>query len=227
VTVHALNSTDFCPEDWEWFKNWNNFEWCSSFLLRVLFATRNTCYRKFQDTCCTWYAFICGTDTEITEQGPMTRSLNKLMSFGTPQEQGISHLLQYSLVSRRCITYEGVSKSFLTESITKSTTTINTRWEVTQKVMAPKLTRLTHKITIQLHLAAESCTVCSFRSKWPVLWLLDTPSYAVNKTLNSSRNVIYSSSELKYKWSPDCDEMDTAVQLSGHPQLLPLCHSQI
>jgi hypothetical protein len=49
--------------------------------------------------------------------------------------------------------YEGVSKSFRTESITKSTTTkINTRWEATQRVMATKLTRLTHKIAIQLYL---------------------------------------------------------------------------
>jgi len=58
--------------------------------------------------------------------------------------------------------YEGVSKSFRTESITKYTfRTINTRWEATQRVMAAKLTRPTHKITIKLHLVAESCTICS------------------------------------------------------------------
>jgi hypothetical protein len=43
--------------------------------------------------------------------------------------------------------------------------------------MAAKLTRLTHKIAIQLHLVAESCTVCSSRSRRPVPKLLDTPSY--------------------------------------------------
>jgi hypothetical protein len=53
--------------------------------------------------------------------------------------------------------YESVSKSFRTESIKKYTsTTINTRCEATQKVMAAKLIRLTHKIEIQLHLVAES-----------------------------------------------------------------------
>jgi len=53
--------------------------------------------------------------------------------------------------------YEGVFKSFRTESIKKYTlTTINTRSEVTQRVIAAKLTRLTHKIAIQLHLVAES-----------------------------------------------------------------------
>jgi hypothetical protein len=53
--------------------------------------------------------------------------------------------------------YEGVSKSFRTESITKyMLTTINTRQEATQMVMAAKLTRLTHKLVIQLHLVAES-----------------------------------------------------------------------
>jgi hypothetical protein len=43
--------------------------------------------------------------------------------------------------------------------------------------MAAKLTRLTHKIAIQLHLVAESCTICSSRSRGPVRKLLDTPSY--------------------------------------------------
>jgi hypothetical protein len=56
--------------------------------------------------------------------------------------------------------YEGVSKSFRTESITKyMLTTINSRREATQRVMAAKLTRVTHKIAIQLHLMAESCTI--------------------------------------------------------------------
>jgi len=43
--------------------------------------------------------------------------------------------------------------------------------------MAAKLTRLTHKIAIQLHLVAESYTICSSRSRLPVRNLLVTPSY--------------------------------------------------
>jgi len=43
--------------------------------------------------------------------------------------------------------------------------------------MAAKLTTLTHKIAIQLHVVAESCTICSSRSRPPVRELLDTPSY--------------------------------------------------
>jgi hypothetical protein len=43
--------------------------------------------------------------------------------------------------------------------------------------MAAKLTRLTHKIAVQLHLLSESCIICSSRSKRPVRKLLDTPSY--------------------------------------------------
>jgi len=74
-------------------------------------------------------------------------------------------------------THEGVSKRFRTESIMK-TTTINTHKEATQSVMAVKLTRLTHKITIQLHLIAESYTLCSSRSTRPVRKLSDTPLYA-------------------------------------------------
>jgi hypothetical protein len=72
-------------------------------------------------------------------------------------------------------THEDVYKSCSTESITKYTT-INTRWEATQRVMAAKLTGLTHKIAVQLHLVAESSTICSSRSRRPVRKLLDTPS---------------------------------------------------
>jgi hypothetical protein len=43
--------------------------------------------------------------------------------------------------------------------------------------MAAKLTRLSHKIAIHLQLVAESCTICSSHSRWPVRKLLDTPSY--------------------------------------------------
>jgi len=42
--------------------------------------------------------------------------------------------------------------------------------------MAAKLTRLTHKIAIRLHLVAESCTISSSRSRMSVLKLLDTLS---------------------------------------------------
>jgi len=74
--------------------------------------------------------------------------------------------------------YEDVSKSFRTDWITKYTlTTINTRCEATQTVMAAKPTRLTYKIVIQLHTVAQSCTVCISRSRRPVRKLLDTLSY--------------------------------------------------
>jgi len=43
--------------------------------------------------------------------------------------------------------------------------------------MAAKPTGVTHKIAIQLLLVAESCTICSSRSRRPVQKLLDTPSY--------------------------------------------------
>jgi len=42
--------------------------------------------------------------------------------------------------------------------------------------MAAKLTRLTHKIAIQLHLVTESYIICSSRSRRPVRKHLDTPS---------------------------------------------------
>jgi len=42
--------------------------------------------------------------------------------------------------------------------------------------MAAKLTILTHKTVIKLHLLAESCTICSSRVRRTVRKLLDTPS---------------------------------------------------
>jgi hypothetical protein len=55
-------------------------------------------------------------------------------------------------------------------------TTIDTRLEATQRVMAVKLTRLTHKVAIQLHLVT-SCTICSSRSRRPGRKLSDSLSY--------------------------------------------------
>jgi len=43
--------------------------------------------------------------------------------------------------------------------------------------MAAKLTRLTHKIAVHLHVVAESCTICSSGSRRPVRGLLDVPSF--------------------------------------------------
>jgi hypothetical protein len=43
--------------------------------------------------------------------------------------------------------------------------------------MAAKLTRMAHKIEIQMHLVAEICIICSSRCRRPVWKLLDIPSY--------------------------------------------------
>jgi hypothetical protein len=43
-----------------------------------------------------------------------------------------------------------------TTTTTTTTTIINTRCKATQRVTAAKLTRLTHKVAIQLHLVVES-----------------------------------------------------------------------
>jgi len=56
--------------------------------------------------------------------------------------------------------------------------------------MPAKLTRLTHKIAIQLHVVAESCTFCSSPSRRPVRKLLETPSY---DEYSSSRSTVVAS----------------------------------
>jgi len=44
--------------------------------------------------------------------------------------------------------------------------------------MVAKLTRQTCKTAMKLHLAVENCAICSSRSRWLVLKLLDTPLQA-------------------------------------------------
>jgi hypothetical protein len=76
--------------------------------------------------------------------------------------------------------YQSVIKSFRTESITQYRLAFGiTRSEATQRVMVTTLTTLTHTIAIQLHVVAESCTICSSHSRRPVRKLLDTPSYSL------------------------------------------------
>jgi len=65
------------------------------------------------------------------------------------------------------------------DSVDNETYAYNNKHSVKKehKVMAAKLTRLTHKIAILLHLEAESCTICSSCSRWPLQKLLDTLLY--------------------------------------------------
>jgi hypothetical protein len=113
---------------------------------------------------------LCYT-SKIIEQVPLT-SFADSFCYITKKEAA-------EVIFPATTVHEGVSKSFWTESITKyMLTTTNTRWEATQRVMAAKLTRLTHKIPIQLHLVAESCTICSSRCWRLVRKPLDTPSYS-------------------------------------------------
>jgi len=44
--------------------------------------------------------------------------------------------------------------------------------------MAAKLSRLSHEVATQLHIVAESCTICSSRSRRPVRKLLVIPFYS-------------------------------------------------
>jgi hypothetical protein len=87
----------------------------------------------------------------------------------------------------------------------KSRTALNAhnsrRWlRSNQRVMVAKLTRLTHRIAIQLHQVAESCTICTFHSRWLVwkLWihphmcLFPTDNFWVNwPFLSSSLSLLF------------------------------------
>jgi len=53
--------------------------------------------------------------------------------------------------------------------------------------MAIKLTRLTHKTALQLHLVSGRCTICSSRFRRPVRKLLDTLSYITIRNASNRR----------------------------------------
>jgi len=58
--------------------------------------------------------------------------------------------------------------------------------------MAAILTRETHKIAIELHVVAESFTICNSRSRRPVRKPLDTVSLiCLSPTINATKNEIY------------------------------------
>jgi hypothetical protein len=64
--------------------------------------------------------------------------------------------------------------------------------------MASKLNRLIHRIAIQLHLVAESCTICISRFRQPVRKLLDTPPCIWRLLVDSSLCTNGFSTELVY-----------------------------
>jgi hypothetical protein len=77
---------------------------------------------------------------------------------------------------------------------------------VTKWVTVAKLTRLTHKIAIKLHIVAESCTICSSSSRRPVRILLDTPSChdslkSVSTLTRYMKVRFYTVHCLRYNWS--------------------------
>jgi len=55
--------------------------------------------------------------------------------------------------------------------------------------MVAKLTSLTHKIAIEMHLVAESCIICSSCSRRLVRKLLDTPSYVLLKLCSPNKQI--------------------------------------
>jgi hypothetical protein len=81
--------------------------------------------------------------------------------------------------------------------------------------MTTKLTRMTHKIAIQLHLVAESCTICSSRSRRPVLKLLDTPSYSLelrgDMTMTDEYIRIWNYTLPIWRWYPDMEQFKEKV----------------
>jgi hypothetical protein len=144
---------------------------------------------------------------------------------------------QAIIITNFRIQYEGVSVSFRSESITKYMLTLGiTRRESIQRVMVAKLTRLAHKIAMQLHLMAECCTICSSSSRRPVRKLLDTSSYVASELVQTGLHPASSTaisphpplpqpppphlcSSITHKWSRPfrfCKQSFTSLSHSSH-----------
>jgi hypothetical protein len=81
-------------------------------------------------------------------------------------------------------------------------------------VMAAKLTRLTHKTVIQLHLVTGSCTIWSSRSRRPVRKLSDAPAYR-NRLLSSMSVWIVRCAGWSFKWLyPSHKSRDSSVGIA-------------
>jgi hypothetical protein len=123
-------------------------------------------------------ASLAKTDTSKQRPSPHLHNVPTLSNESTNFANGPGTYICVYIYITSFVLYECVSKSLRTEAIKKyMLTTINTCWEATQRVMEAKRVGLTYKIEKQLHLVAESCTICSSRSRWPVRELLDTLSY--------------------------------------------------
>jgi len=66
--------------------------------------------------------------------------------------------------------------------------------------MAAKLTRLTHKIAIQLQLVTESYTICSSRFRRPVQKLLDNPPTNTGCVITSLQPVKKRADNVVMQW---------------------------
>jgi hypothetical protein len=153
-------------------------------------TTHNTSSRKF-----------------LTYVKLQARAIRYIMSEDT--HLNLTLLLTLRLTSK---IYESVSKSFRTESITIYTlTTINTRWEAIQRIMAAKLTILTHNIAIKLHLVAESLPFAVLATGgqsgnfwiYPHIVTCRTPGSTV-KTVDTDSHVIRKTNWILHRWFSMC-----------------------
>jgi hypothetical protein len=150
----------------------------------------------------------------------MANSSNSLHTIIFPNHSKLQKL-EAVTQNKSAYLYSGVSKSFRTESITKYMLTFGTtRWEATQRVVAAKLTRLTHKMAIQLRLVAESCAICSSRSRLPVRNLLDTPSYSLHPLKFCFLRWLFIS--LLQSWTYDKCQLNRVR--NGYPCVTSYCH---
>jgi len=89
-----------------------------------------------------------------------------------------------------------------------------TRSEAIQRLMAEKLTRLIHKIAIQLYLVAESRIICSSRSRRPVRRSLDTPSHKFRTDYQFRSDLTVESFSWQCQKSPGPPSSTSTLQIS-------------
>jgi hypothetical protein len=135
----------------KWSPYWSNFAWGHHMLVYVRTVTRN-----LKLPCIVWcmemrWLLMCLiglTHHQLATDFWTKRDLNLRVCANASSGVTLKHdiILWADMHVRGCIQKlpDWVIMKYML-------TTINTRWEATQRVVAVKVTRLTHKIVIQLH----------------------------------------------------------------------------
>jgi hypothetical protein len=132
-------------------------------------------YTPVEPWCVHWNVKLTEDKNQATYLSRRRRSVEAQLTLNRPNMHFVIHI-KYLDIIRVC------NQKFPDWVITKYTPIFGiTRWKAKHRVMTAELSRLTHKIAMQLLLVAGSCTIYCSHSRRSLRQLLDTPSYGIKE----------------------------------------------